>query len=83
MSTYSVADAKNGLPRLIDLALEGEEVVITRHGRPVAELRAIRPSAPAGEVDYSWLTARRLKPEPGAPSAVELLREMYEGDGAA
>ena len=28
MSTYSVADAKSGLPRLIDRALDGEEVVI-------------------------------------------------------
>ena len=39
MSTYSVAEAKNRLPALIDKAIEGEEVVITRHGKPVAELR--------------------------------------------
>lgn len=83
MSTYSVADAKNGLPRLIDLALEGEEVVITRHGRPVAELRPIRSAAPVAEVDYSWLRARRLRPKAGAPSSVDLLREMDEDDGAA
>ncbi|MDP1616384.1 type II toxin-antitoxin system Phd/YefM family antitoxin [Phenylobacterium sp.] len=78
MSTYSVADAKNGLPRLIDLALEGEEIVITRHGKPVAELRAIRqvPMAPGADLD--WLRARRLTPAGPALSSVELLREMYE-----
>jgi prevent-host-death family protein len=35
MSTYSVADAKANLPRLIDRAMQGEEVVITRHGKPL------------------------------------------------
>lgn len=39
MSRYSVAEAKNGLPNLIDRALQGEEVLITRHGRVVVELR--------------------------------------------
>lgn len=38
MSSDSVAEAKNHLPTLIDKAIEGEEVVITRHGKPVAEL---------------------------------------------
>jgi prevent-host-death family protein len=40
MGTYSVAEAKNRLPALIDKAIEGEEVVIIRHGKPVAELHA-------------------------------------------
>ena len=39
MGTFSVAEAKNNLSRLIDLALQGEKVTITRHGTPVAELR--------------------------------------------
>ncbi len=34
----SVYDAKTQLSRLIDKANAGEEVVITRHGRPVARL---------------------------------------------
>ncbi|HXT22537.1 MAG TPA: type II toxin-antitoxin system prevent-host-death family antitoxin [Thermoanaerobaculia bacterium] len=38
MTAYSVAEAKNTLPKLIDRALQGEEVVITRHDRPVARL---------------------------------------------
>jgi prevent-host-death family protein len=40
MSEYSVANAKTHLPRLIDRAIDGEAVVITRHGKPVAELRS-------------------------------------------
>jgi prevent-host-death family protein len=52
MSTHSVAEAKNKLSELIDRAIEGEAVVITRHGRPVAELRPIpapaRPITAAG-----------------------------------
>jgi prevent-host-death family protein len=43
MSTYSVAEAKSRLSKLIDLALEGERVVITRRGEPVAELKVIPP----------------------------------------
>jgi prevent-host-death family protein len=41
VTTHSVADAKKRLPELIDRALEGEDIVITRHGRPVVELKAI------------------------------------------
>lgn len=39
MSTFSVAEARNNLSKLIDLALKGETVTITRHGAPVVELR--------------------------------------------
>ena len=41
----SVYAAKAQLSRLLDRAAEGEEIVITRHGRPVARLVAARPSA--------------------------------------
>jgi prevent-host-death family protein len=81
MTTYSVADAKAGLPRLIDRALEGEEVVISRHGRPVAELRRLQPAAHAGAMaTYDWLRRRRAERPPVGVSSVELLEELYEGD---
>ena len=48
MTAYSVAEAKNRLPSLIDKALAGEEVIITRRGEAVVELRpAARQTAPA------------------------------------
>ena len=39
----STAEAKNRLPELIRAVEAGEQVVITRHGRPVAQLA--RPPA--------------------------------------
>jgi prevent-host-death family protein len=40
----SVAEAKNRLPELIRAMEDGEEVIITRHGKPVAQ---IAPPPPA------------------------------------
>jgi prevent-host-death family protein len=81
MTTYSVADAKAGLPRLIDRALEGEEVVISRHGRPVAELRRLQSVSRAGAMaTYEWLRRRRTERPSVDISSVDLLDELYEGD---
>jgi prevent-host-death family protein len=38
VASYNVHQAKTQLSRLLDLVLQGEAVVITRNGRPVAEL---------------------------------------------
>jgi prevent-host-death family protein len=60
MSTHSVAEAKNRLSTLIDRALKGEGVVITRHGKPVVELRPIPAPARAVSIDdLDYLAARR------------------------
>ena len=40
----SVYDAKTNLSRLLDRAAGGEEIVITRNGRPVAKLVAATPA---------------------------------------
>jgi prevent-host-death family protein len=81
MSAYSVAEAKNRLPSLIDKAIEGEHVVITRHGKPVAELRPTRQRDPqAAKAADAWLQARR-DARPGVSiTSVELLRQMYEDE---
>lgn len=44
MPHYSVATTKDQLSSLIDKALNGEEVVITRHGKPMVELRMVQPA---------------------------------------
>ena len=41
MSSHRVAEAKNKLSLLIERALEGEEIVITRHGHPVVLLKPV------------------------------------------
>ncbi len=61
MGKHSVADAKNRLSELIDRALSGEDVVITRHGHPVVELRPVVAAArPVTAADVDWLAARRV-----------------------
>ena len=80
MANYSVADAKNGLPGLIDKARAGEHVVITRHGRPVAELRPTQSPITAGANSYSWLKTQRTKRKAVSTTSVELLRAMYEDE---
>jgi prevent-host-death family protein len=81
VAAYSVADAKNHLPSLIDRANAGEEVIITRHGKPVAELkpRASRDKVRA-RAALERLFAARDKLPPLAMTSVELLDQMYEED---
>ena len=38
MASFNVHDAKTHFSKLLDKVLEGEKVVITRNGTPVAEL---------------------------------------------
>ena len=61
MSTHSVAEAKNKLPELIDRALKGEGIIITRHGQPVAELKPIpAPGRRITDADIEWLDKHRV-----------------------
>jgi prevent-host-death family protein len=79
MSTHSVAEAKNKLPELIDRALKGEDVVITRHGRPVVELKPIpQPVRPVTPEDLDWLAARRLKLRNVTEDAGTLVSKMRD-----
>lgn len=81
MTTRSVAEAKNQLSELIDRALEGEPVVITRHGRPVVELKPLpEPPRRVTEADLEWLRQRRIKLAPGAEDAGTLVSRMRDED---
>lgn len=58
----SVADAKNQLSQLIRAVEDGEEVIITRSGKPVAQLTP----APKGERKVRWGAMRnRIVLKPG------------------
>jgi prevent-host-death family protein len=79
MSTHSVAEAKNHLPRLIDRALAGESVVITRHGHPVVELRPVpAPPRPVAPADIDWLRAHRVGRRQAAEDAGTALSRMRD-----
>lgn len=81
MSTHSVAEAKNQLSRLIDRALDGEAVVITRHGHPVVELKPLQTrKVPITEQEIAWIEANRVKPRGEGGDPVELLLRMRDED---
>jgi antitoxin (DNA-binding transcriptional repressor) of toxin-antitoxin stability system len=79
MSNHSVAEAKNHLPELIDRALKGEPIVITRHGHPVVELKAVPPPPRrVTQADIDWLDAHRVgvkEPEEDAGALVSRMRD--------
>jgi prevent-host-death family protein len=45
MQTFDIHDAKTHLPRLVDAASAGEEIVIAKAGKPVARLVPITHSS--------------------------------------
>jgi len=79
MSTHTVAEAKNQLSKLIDRALRGEGIVITRRGQPVVELKPVRPvPRPVAEADIEWLRARRVGRTMPKTDAGTLVSEMRD-----
>jgi prevent-host-death family protein len=79
MSTHSVADSKNRLSELINRALGGESVVITRHGRPVVELKPVQARArPLSADDLDWLGTRRAPRRTGRDDAGTLLSRLRD-----
>jgi prevent-host-death family protein len=79
MSTHTVAEAKNQLSKLIDRALRGEGIVITRRGQPVVELKPVRPAPrPIAEADIEWLRARRVGGTMPKTDAGTLVSEMRD-----
>lgn len=69
MPTISLRDAKAGFSSLVDAAIRGEIVTITRHGKPVAAL----VSVDAAEIARKALTRKR-------PGLVSYLRTFPGGD---
>jgi prevent-host-death family protein len=76
---YSVAEAKNRLPSLIDKAMSGEEVVITRHGKPVIELKpTAQPVKMPSKEAFDRLRAGREALGSAGITSIELLNLIYE-----
>jgi prevent-host-death family protein len=80
MATYSLAHAKDQLSKLVDEALSGEPVTITRHGKPVVHLTPVQPAAgrPMTKADLTWLAERRAKLPAIEGSWADLIREMRD-----
>ena len=85
MASYGVAEAKNNFTQLLDRVEAGESITITRHGKPIAELKAmtaIRPKLTLEERQAKWaeFMARPIEVPPGGWSGVEVVRRMRDGD---
>lgn len=58
MPSYSVATTKDKLSSLIDKALAGEEVIITRYGKPAVELKIVQGEALSKKHNTAWYLAQ-------------------------
>ncbi|SEH06444.1 type II toxin-antitoxin system Phd/YefM family antitoxin [Candidatus Venteria ishoeyi] len=76
MRTISLAEAKTHLSELLNQAEIGEEIIITRHGRPVAKLAGISKTIkpfPFTELE----TLRNAQPK-AKNDSVSLLQSLRE-----
>ncbi len=82
MSTHTLAEAQDHLPDLIDRALRGEGVVITRDGQPAVELRPVTRavSMPPTKVDIDWVIAHRIPVQNATEDAGAFVSRMRDED---
>jgi prevent-host-death family protein len=78
MESYSVADAKARLSELIERAEAGEEVEITRRGKPVVRLVGVEKERK--RFDFSRLRALAPSMTFQEQSAGDFVREMRDTD---
>ncbi len=77
MSTVSLAEAETHLETLLDRVAAGDTVTITRHGRAVARLTAIRtePRRPVDLASLRAATAGLPWQDEGAATFVRAMRD--------
>jgi prevent-host-death family protein len=76
MLTVSLVDAKARLSELLDKVESGEEIVITRYGKPVAHIRQVVSSKKPLPVEK--LAAFRARMPHWHKASATLLREMRD-----
>jgi antitoxin (DNA-binding transcriptional repressor) of toxin-antitoxin stability system len=80
MTTVSVAEAKDRLAALLTAAEAGETITITRHGKPVAELRAPSGKRKFDPKSIDWIH-EQTKHLPKSPiTGAEIVRQMRDED---
>ena len=77
MLTVTLVEAKTRLSELLDKVAAGEEVVITRHGRPAARIAAVLPP----KQPVPDLSAFRAKMPCWRKPSHLLIREMRDEEG--
>ncbi len=77
-TTVNIYEAKTHLSRMVDRAAEGEEIIISRNGRPVARLCQLEPRK-RNTVKFGLLKGRFEVPDDfDAPLPDDVLR-LFEG----
>jgi prevent-host-death family protein len=61
MKTVGIFDARNRLSELVAAVEKGENVVLTRHGRPVAQLVPVRQDEGDARAAMDWLLSRKWR----------------------
>lgn len=74
MPSYSVATTKDKLSSLIDKALAGEEVIITRYGKPTVEIKIVQNKTPSKKHNTAWYLAQLDK----LPAAVNTGKPLMQ-----
>jgi prevent-host-death family protein len=84
MGQHSIAETKDKLSELIGRAERGEEIVVTRHGKPVAKISGVTPvSTPKGKItqaDIEWLDKHRVGKKMPKEDAGALVSRMRDED---
>ncbi len=78
MPTVSLTKARIHLSRLIHKVECGEDIVITRNGRPVARITAV--NQPKKPIDFHGLAKLLETLPPWSKPSAELLREMRDDE---
>lgn len=77
---YNLYEAKTALSKLVERAAAGEEIIIAKHGRPLARLTALAqrgvPRKPGGWEGRLWVS-----PDFDAPLPAELLEAFEDDEG--
>jgi prevent-host-death family protein len=76
MPTFTLAEAKAQLSRLISMVEAGEEITITKRGREVVKLVPSDPPRPK----MPSLAEHRAQMTPQTESAGEFIRRLRESD---
>jgi prevent-host-death family protein len=80
MTTVSVAEAKDRLAALLSAAEAGETITITRHGKPVAELRPPSARKTFDPKSIDWIRQQTAHLPKSPISGAEIVRAMRDED---
>ena len=77
MESFGVYEVKTHLPRLLARVREGESLLITRHGHPVAQLVPVERHHDRAQQAAERIRERRARL--GGASLNELIASIHEG----